>query len=127
MALDKLMMLKDENVQLFLMETANSLVKLDLIIYFHDKPASWHSLEEISVFMGRSIEALDSELEELVIKGIIEKNAAGQGRRMLYCYGGDESVRRTVEGFISSYNDYIERLKIICTLLKNDSAVKNAV
>ncbi|MDD3925683.1 MAG: hypothetical protein PHT33_03385 [bacterium] len=127
MALDKLMMLKDENVQLFLTETANSLVKLDLIIYFHDKPSSWHSLEEISVFMGRSIEALDSELEELVIKGIIEKNVAGQGRRMIYRYGGDEAVRRTVEGFICSYNDYIERLKIICTLLKNDSAVKNAV
>ncbi|MDD2485950.1 MAG: hypothetical protein PHD91_03180 [bacterium] len=127
MSTDKLMMLKDENVQLFLTETANSLIKLDLIIYFHDKSSSWYDLEEISVFMGRSIEVLDSELEELVLKGIIEKSICSQKIKTVYRYGGDESTRKRVDSFISSYNDYIERLKIICTLLKNDSAVKNVV
>ncbi len=120
-------MLKDENVQLFLTETANSLIKLDLIIYFHDKPCTWYDLEEISVFMGRSIEILAFELEELVLKGIIEKSICNQKVKTLYRYGSDESARKRVESFISSYNDYIERLKIICTLLRNDSAVKNAV
>lgn len=125
MGLDRMMELKDVNVQHFIHDTVDSLVKLDLIIFFHDKPDNRHTIEEIAFFMGRKPEGIRAELESLVQKRIIvSRNDCGA---VVYGYNREREICQAVESFIDAYNDYIERLKIICILLKNDAEVKHAV
>lgn len=106
----------DGEVQKFLEETANSLLKLELIGFFHRNPSTLDIVENISSRIGRSPKKVAKGIEDLVKAGYIDKYR--RENFVLYGYTKGEEKRKLAEKLMRCYDDRTERLKIITKILK---------
>jgi len=92
-------------------QAIDNLVKLELVMFFHQNPETLDDLCGISRRLGYSPEAIDSSVPELVAAGLLTQH--GQGPRAVFRYTQDPEVRRVVEGDYSSrYQTKEERRRL---------------
>ena len=68
----KLMNDMDPNLLDFIKAKVNSFIKWDMVRFFHENPHTTDSVDNIARYVGRSVDAVKPELDELVQRGIVE-------------------------------------------------------
>ncbi len=72
-------------------------IKLELLQLFHTNPKLTYSIEELVKQIGRTIAELESELNDLLVIGVVKKT----GTLESYCL--DEEKDREIQAGISRY------------------------
>lgn len=94
-------------------EILDSLVKLDLLVYFHRNPDAADTVEGLAIWVGSTIEEVKRAAEELLQVGILEKEEE------LFHYTKEPGVIKAIEGFINQrYMVREERMKLIIEILQ---------
>jgi DNA-binding transcriptional regulator GbsR (MarR family) len=80
-------------LDLLLGTAINSLVKLDALLYLHERPGTAQSPDEIAARVQRRADQLEVALRELSEVGLIERFAFGSGRHAVYGASEDAHVQ----------------------------------
>lgn len=75
----------------------DSLVKLEVVIYLHNRPGTVHSADQIAAKLRRPREAVRAALEPLSADGLIERFPLGTGRHVLYGPSEDAHVQELLD------------------------------
>jgi hypothetical protein len=101
----------------FVKNQVNSFIKWDLVRFFHENPNTTDTAENIARYAGRHVDAVQPELEELVISGVMQKRVLDQ--TSVYALTKDEKVHRLVDQFIQACEDRHFRVKAVYHIIKN--------
>lgn len=81
-------------------EILDSVVKLELLLFFHSNPAAMDSAEGLSIWLGRDAERIRQAADELVEATILDR--WGEGENAIYCYTSNPQVRSMISDFVDS-------------------------
>jgi hypothetical protein len=85
--------LMQSEIDLLLGSAVDSLVKLELLLYMHERPGAAQSVEEIASHMQRETGEVGTALKQLSDAGLVERFALGSGRHVVYGAPEDAHVR----------------------------------
>ncbi|MCC6801641.1 MAG: hypothetical protein IT319_02055 [Anaerolineae bacterium] len=95
----------------FVREKVNTLVKWDLVRFFHNNPHAANTAENIARFAARDPATVERELEQLVDSSILE--AAVASNRRIYRLIKDQPTRDLVQAFVNACDDRDFRVRAI--------------
>jgi len=93
----------ESELDLLIGTAINSLLKLEVLLYFEDHPGAAQTADEIGVRLSRPREELKTALEELSQAGLIERFALGSGRHVVYGSADDPHVREVLGALEARY------------------------
>ncbi|HIE09897.1 MAG TPA: hypothetical protein EYP65_08635 [Armatimonadetes bacterium] len=109
--------MSQRDVRGVLEEILDSLVKLDLLVYFHRNPDAADTAEGLAVWVGSDPEKVQQAAEDLVKVGILEKKGD------IYHYTRDPQIVGAVERFVNErYMVREERMRLIAEILQKEGA-----
>jgi len=91
----------DKQVRQFLKQVANSIVKLELISYFHEHPFAMDNQAGLAGWLNRQETDLVDALEDLAAEGLVSHE--GQGPAAVYSYLTDNAYSAVIERVVSAY------------------------
>lgn len=100
----------------FVKTKVNSFIKWDLVRFFHENPHTADTVDNIAKYAGRSVTAVEPELEELVDNGIMQKTMLGD--TPIFTLVTDESMRTLVDNFIVACEDRHFRVKAVYHIIR---------
>jgi hypothetical protein len=113
----KLMNDMDPALLEFVKTRVNSFIKWDLVRFFHENPHTADTAENIARYIGRHVDAIQPELEDLVEDGVM------QVRRIdgtaIYSVVSDPEMRSLIEKFVLACEDRHFRVKAVYHIIKN--------
>ena len=112
----KLMDDMDARLLDFIKTKVNSFIKWDLVRFFYENPNTTDSVENIAKYAGRNAAAVQSELEELVESGVMERGLV-EGIPV-YSLASDEEMRQLVNEFILACEDRHFRVKAVYHIIR---------
>lgn len=112
----KLMDDMDARLLDFIKTKVNSFIKWDLVRFFYENPNTTDSVENIAKYAGRNAAAVQSELEELVESGVMERELV-EGIPV-YSLASDEEMRQLVNEFILACEDRHFRVKAVYHIIR---------
>ena len=95
----------------FVDQHVRSLLTWDVLVFFHRTPDAFLDLEALASRLGRRVEELQPEIEELCREGILESSAG------LVRYHPDDQLRETIESFVAACQERGRRLALIALVL----------
>ena len=87
----------------FLKEKVNSLVKWDLVRFFHDNPHAIDTAQNVARYTGRELASVEGELHALTTAGVPNRRTASGVS--VYMLSENDEVRRLVDQFMSACDD----------------------
>jgi len=90
-----------EELQVFVENNLDSLLKIDLLAFFHRNPYVIGQTEDIATCLGVNIEELADDLEDLVQSGIMKKKTGLSGTS--YTLSPNETTAPIVNAFMDFY------------------------
>lgn len=112
----RLMADMDPRLLEFLQTKINSFAKWDLIRFFHDNPHTTDTADNITRYVGRSVETTRTALAELARDGVLEENQLGD--MIVYSLAPDRQVRELLEQFVRASDDRQFRVKAIYHIIR---------
>jgi hypothetical protein len=112
----KLMDDMDARLLDFIKTKVNSFIKWDLVRFFYENPHTTDSVENIAKYAGRNAAAVESELEELVASGVMERELVED--IPVYSLASDEEMRQLVNEFILACEDRHFRVKAVYHIIR---------
>lgn len=103
----------------FVKTKVNSLVKWDLVRFFHENPHTADTVENIAKYAGRNVTVVAPELEELVASRIMKRSRLGD--TAVYSLETDEATQALVKKFIVAYEDRHLRRKAVYHIIRGMS------
>lgn len=100
----------------FVKTKVNSFIKWDLVRFFHENPHTADTVDNIAKYAGRSVTAVEPELEDLVDSGIMQKTVLGD--TPIFTLVTDESMRTLVDNFIVACEDRHFRVKAVYHIIR---------
>jgi hypothetical protein len=100
----------------FVKTKVNSFIKWDLVRFFHENPHTADTVDNIAKYAGRSVTAVEPELEELVDNGIMQKTMLGD--TPIFTLVTDENMRTLVDNFIVACEDRHFRVKAVYHIIR---------
>ena len=94
----------DKNLQAFLDNVIDSIVKLEIALFFHGNPGALDTAQGIAARIYRRAEATTTALKALCSEGVLELAAPRSGRYELYSLSKDRQVRRLLALLEERYN-----------------------
>lgn len=114
----------EDAIREFVRTVADSDVKKDLLVYFHENPAI-DNCRGLAMWVNHSLEEIEAEIEDLVAAGVLTKS--GEGRESVYAYQPDDAMRRRVAEFVAFYRQQREAVRDeIAELRKSLAQVREA-
>jgi hypothetical protein len=95
----------------FVDQHVRSLLTWDLLVFFHRHPESVLDTEGLATRLGRRVEELQPEVDELCRDRVLECSGG------LVRYRPDAEMRETVESFVSACQERGRRLALIALVL----------
>ncbi|MFC1614238.1 ATP-binding protein [Gemmatimonadota bacterium] len=92
----------DKQVSQFLKQVANTVVKLELISYFHEHPFAMDNMAGLAGWINRREPDLEEALEELVAEGLLARE--GREQTAIYNYIPDNPHSAVIERVVSAYH-----------------------
>lgn len=89
-----------DEVKQFITSVADSEVKRDLLVHFHDNP-TFDKCEGLAIWVNHPAEQIRREIDELVAAGILRKH--GEGEAAVYAYAPSPEMAPLVDRFVSTY------------------------
>ena len=112
----RLMADMDPRLLEFLQSKVNSFVKWDLVNLFHDSPHTTDTADNIARYVGRGVEAIHTELAELVHDGVLEESQLGG--MLVYSLASDPYIREMLDRFVKASDDRQFRVKAIYHIIR---------
>ena len=112
----KLMDDMDSRLLDFIKTKINSFIKWDLVRFFYENPNTTDSVENIAKYAGRNTAAVQSELEELVSSGVMERRLVDD--LPVYSLAADEEMRELIDEFILACEDRHFRVKAVYHIIR---------
>ena len=112
----KLMNDMDSRLLDFIKTKINSFIKWDLVRFFYENPNTTDSVENIAKYAGRNAAAVQSELEELVASGVMEKQFVDD--IPVYSLAANEEMRKLIDEFILACEDRHFRVKAVYHIIR---------
>jgi len=85
----------------FLKNVANTVLKLDILSYYHEHPYAMDTAEGLARWLNRRVEEVTRNLQELVDSGIVL--IEGEGTAAVYSYSPEAGISEVVNKVIGSY------------------------
>lgn len=95
----------------FLATKVNSFVKWDLVRFFHDNPHTADTVENIAHYVGREVNAIKTELDELARSGVLI--AEQKPAITIYRLAKDANMRQLIADFMNACLSRDFRVKAI--------------
>jgi predicted transcriptional regulator len=106
-------------IELLLGSAIDSLAKLELLFYMHQRPGAAQSAEEIASRVQRRAVEVAAALKQLSDVGLVERFALGSGRHVVYGAAEDAHVRELLGLLHDQYHgDSETRARIIQRALR---------
>ena len=80
---------------------ANTVLKLDILSYYHEHPYAMDTAEGLARWLNRRVEEVTRNLQELVDSGIVL--IEGEGTAAVYSYSPEAGISEVVNKVIGSY------------------------
>lgn len=94
----------------------NSFIKWDLVRFFYENPNTVDSAEGIARYVGRNVQAIEPEMEELAQSGVMDRRVVNQ--TIVYSLSTDETVRELIRQFIVACEDRHFRVKAVYHIIR---------
>ncbi len=94
----------------------NTFLKWDLVKFFGENPGTLDGAAQIAVYIGRDAGSTEAELDELVEKGILQRDERKTPR--VYSLAGDEKTRALLRKFLRACDDRNFRVKAVYHLVR---------
>lgn len=102
----------------FVEEVANSLVRLEVLLFFAQNPSTTESAEGVAWRIYRDVEQIREAMAHLSAAGVLEAFELGQGRYRLYSLTEDPEMLRIVHQVAHYYyHDPEGRIQIVRRLV----------
>lgn len=95
----------------FVREKVNTLIKWDLVRFFHNNPHAANTAANIAQFAARDPQTVEQELDQLVESGVLEAAIASNQR--IYRFVKDQPTRDLVQAFVNACDDRDFRVRAI--------------
>lgn len=104
----------ENELDLLLRTTIDSLVKLEALLYLHARAGAVHTAEELAGTLRRPLDATAAALAELAEVGLVERFALGSGRHVMYGPMEDAHVQEILGRLHSLYHrDPVSRAELV--------------
>jgi hypothetical protein len=108
----------EEDVARLLEEHIDCMVKLDVVLFFHDHPRFLDTAEAVASWVAKDVKAVEPALRALSKAGVVERFELGSGRYVLYGYTRSGNTRDAVAGLSRVYHENeAERSAIVKRLM----------
>lgn len=87
-----------ENIGKFLEGITESMVRIEIILFFHKNQFAMDVARNIARWIGRDVGVVEKELERLVEQKILDR--MGTGPSAIYSYTQDIEIIETIEKFV---------------------------
>ena len=94
----------------------NSFIKWDLVKFFYNNAHTMDTVENIARDIGRKLEAVRPEIEDLVEDGILEKRVLND--KPIYSLTTNETIRTLVEQFVLACENRFFRVKAVECIIR---------
>ena len=94
----------DEELDLLLGTAVNSLAKLEILLYLHQRPGAVTTGEKLAAELQRPRSLIETALEELASLDLVDRFPVGSGRHVMYGTPDDEHSRRLLEALYRRYH-----------------------
>ncbi len=112
----KLMNDMDPRLLEFLQTSLDSLVKWDLVRFFHENPHTTDTAENIARYAGRDVNTIENELIELAESGVLVMQEVAGLR--VFTLTTDEEMREIISLFVRSCDDRQFRIKALYHVIR---------
>jgi len=112
----KLMNDMDPRLLDFVKTRVNTFIKWDLVRFFHENPHTADSVENIAKYTGRNPLTVQSELDDLVDAGVMQKQPIGD--ITVYRLAEDQETRRLIGEFIAACEERHFRVKVVYHIIR---------
>ena len=96
--------LMESELDLLLGTAIDSLIKLEILLYFGARPGIVRRPQEVSTELRRTVPEVQGGLEELAQAGLVDRFSIGTGRYVLYGPAEDEHVHGLISLLCERYN-----------------------
>ncbi|HIE52012.1 MAG TPA: hypothetical protein EYP85_09655 [Armatimonadetes bacterium] len=96
----------------------DSLIKLDLLVFFYQNPDTIDSASGIATWVGHEEEQVVKELAELAAARLIERHQV-RGETV-YTRSNDPDIRRMVDDFMELMSERENRLRVVAQILARE-------
>ncbi|MBN2289962.1 MAG: PAS domain S-box protein [Candidatus Glassbacteria bacterium] len=105
----------DKQVRQFLKQVANTVVKLELIDYFHGHPFAMDNASGLAGWLNRTQDDLEDALEGLTAEGLLAREGRGEAAVYSYIAGNPHVrvVRQVVEAYRLTREAVSEELRLL--------------
>lgn len=93
-----------------------SFIKWDLIRFFYENPNTVDTADNIARYAGRSINAVEPELEELEMSGIMQRRLIGD--QIVFSLTDNTETRQTIAEFVRACEDRQFRVKAVYHIIR---------
>jgi len=100
----------------FVKSKVTSFIKWDLIRFFHENPDTVDTAENIARYAGRSLNAVEPELEELEMSGIMQRRIIGE--QVVFSLADDPAIRQRIAEFVRACEDRQFRVKAVYHIIR---------
>jgi len=100
----------------FVKSKVTSFIKWDLIRFFHENPDTVDTAENIARYAGRSLNAVEPELEELEMSGIMQRRIIGE--QVVFSLTDDPIIRQRIAEFVRACEDRQFRVKAVYHIIR---------
>jgi len=109
----------ESELDLLLGTAIDSLMKLEILLYFQAQPGVVKRPQEISSELRRSVSEVQGGLDELAQAGLIDRFSIGTGRHVMYGPAEDEHVHRLIDILYERYSrDAASRSQLVRTAVR---------
>lgn len=85
-----------DQLQAFLDNVIDSLIKLEIVLFFHGNPGTIDTPQGVAMRIYRNSDVTTKALEELCAKGVLDCAHLGAGKYQLYSLSQDASVLKNI-------------------------------
>jgi hypothetical protein len=105
-------------VRAFVARVANSIVKLEVVLFYQANSATSDTPEGISLRTHWHVDEVRPALQELAGAGVLEEHALGAGRYTVYCLTKDTQTRALLAELSETYHERGTDCRAIIRMLK---------
>lgn len=105
-------------VRAFIAKVANSLVKLEVALFYEANPATSDTPEGISMRTHWHVEDVRVALRDLAAHGVLEEHSLGAGRYVVYSLSKDPELRALLSDLSEVYHERGSDCRAIIRMLK---------
>jgi len=106
----------DQRVLEFIKKHVTTFTRWDVIKFCHENPHTVDTAENLARYVGRAVEVIQQEAEEMTTEGIFQSTS--KGGRTVYSLTDDPEIRRLITALVEGAQERTFRMKLVYHILR---------